>query len=103
MLNRFLETIVTSNKRYEGFTLLSHPTPFKNTPLFSDKYDLIQIHSTQPISKNDIVGFCGVCWVKDNHVVGLDGDSYSDNMIVVGYSEFLDDGELCLDLLVSDW
>ena len=102
-MNRFLETFVTSNKRYEGFTLLSHPTPFKKTPLFSDKYDLIQIHSIQPISKYDIVGFCGICRVKDNHVVGFDYDSYSDNMIVVGYSEFLDDGELCLDLLVSDW
>ena len=43
------------------------------------------------------------CKVKDNKIVPLDGDSYSPNMAVVGYSEFMNGDSLCLDLLVEDW
>lgn len=99
----FLEKLIKTNVRYIGFTLYDKEIPFKDTPLFSDKYVYIQIHDTTPIGM-DIVGFSGVCKVENDEVIALDGDSYTKEMTVVGYSEFKDDcGRLCLDLLVNEW
>ena len=101
--NGFLEELVKTNKRYKGFTIYSKPVPFKDTPLFSDKYWCIQVHDTTPVKDNDIIGFAGQCKVKNGEVVSLDGDSYSANMTVVGYCEFYNGDSLCLDLLVDEW
>ena len=102
-MENFLDNLVKTNDRYKGFTLYSKPIPFKHTPLFSDKYVCIQIHDITPIGDHDIVGFSGVCKVKGNKIVPLDRDSYSPNMVVVGYSEFMNGDSLCLDLLVENW
>ena len=90
--------------RYKNFTYLEHPTEFCDTPLFSDKYDLIQLHDNTLIGEDDIVGFAGVCKVKHGEVIPLDGDSYTKHMTVIAYEEFTtDNGEPGLDLLVEDW
>ena len=103
-MSKFLERLVKTNYRYAGFTLYDKPIPFKTSSLFSDKYMIIQIHDTTPIGENSIVGFCGACTIKNNQIIPLDGDSYSQDMTVIGYSEFTDEkSNLCLDLLVDEW
>lgn len=90
-------------KRYKDFTFFDKPMSFDKTPVFSDKYELIQLHDTTIIN-GSVVGFCGVCKVKDGDVISLDGDSYYKEMQAVGYEEFTDkEGNLCLDLLVDSW
>lgn len=103
-MNEFLKKMVKTNERYMGFSLYDKPIIFKETPLFSDKYAAIQIHDATPFGENSIIGFCGVCKVENDRVIPLDGDLYSKNMTVWGYSEFTDsEGNLCLDLLVDEW
>ena len=90
-------------KRYKDFTYFDKPIPFNETPVFSDKYKVIQLHDTTLI--NDFwTGFCGACKVKNGDVIPLDGDGYYKEMQAVGYEEFTDkEGNLCLDLLVDAW
>ena len=90
--------------RYKNFIYLEQPIEFCNTILFSNKYNLIQIHDNTPVGEDDIVGFAGVCKVENGEVIPLDGDSYTKHMTVIAYKEFTtDNGDLGLDLLVSDW
>lgn len=90
--------------RYEDFIYLDQPTEFCSTLLFTDKYNFIQIHDNTPIGKDDVIGFVGVCKVENGEVISLDGDSYTKHMTVIGYEEFTtDNGELGLDLLVTNW
>lgn len=103
-MNEFLKRLIKTNERYAGFILYNKPIPFKATPIFSNKYIVIQIHDTTPIGENSIIGFCGICKVENDKVIPLDGDSYSKNMTVWGYSEFTDsENNLCLDILVDKW
>lgn len=86
--------------RYKNFIKVDS-VPFKE--LFKDQnINFIQVHSNQPCG-DDIVGFCGVVRWKDNTLYPLDGDTYYDEMPVVGYKWFEHNGEKCLDILVSDW
>ena len=92
-----------NNDRYKNFIYFDKPIPFNETPVFSDKYKVIQLHDTTLI--NDFwTGFCGACKVKNGDVIPLDGDGYYKEMQAVGYEEFTDkEGNLCLDLLVDAW
>lgn len=106
-MNELKEIIKNSNK-YNDFKLLDKPASFKE--LFNDeKFDGVQLHSTQIVSYDngtkDIIGFCGAFSWRDNAVKSLDGDSYNDNFIVVGYKRFeSQDGDKCIDILVGeDW
>lgn len=104
-MNALKEIIKNSNK-YSDFILLNKPASFKE--LFNDeKFDCVQLHSTQIVSYDndtkDIIGFCGAFSWIDNVVKSLDGDSYNDNFIVVGYKKFeSQDGDKCIDVLVGD-
>lgn len=106
-MNELKEIIKNSNK-YNGFKLLDKPAPFKE--LFNnEKFDCVQLHSTQIIfydnGTKDIIGFCGAFSWIDNIVKSLDGDSYNDDFIVVGYKRFeSQDGDKCIDVFVGeDW
>ena len=82
-----IQNIVANHERYQGFTILDTPTPFKE--LYKDKdINLVQVHTATPAGDNDIVGFCGVFEWKDNTLISLDGDSYDENMLVLAYSVF---------------
>lgn len=89
--------------RYKNFIYFDKPIPFNETPVFSDKYKLIQLHDTTLINSYG-VGVCGVLRVSNNKIVSLDGDCYTKEMQAVGYEEFTDkEGNLCLNLLVDTW
>lgn len=99
-------------ERYKDFTYLDKPEKF--CELMANKnYDTVQVHTAAPAEDNDIVGFCGSFSWKDNVLKSLDGDSYNQNMLVYGYSEFTSskvvdekcvNDEKCLDILVdNDW
>ena len=83
---------------------MEKPIEFDKTDLFSDKYTEIQIHDVSKIPDYpDVVGFCGVFRIEDGEIVSLDGDSYSPQMIIVGYEEFEYDNQTWLDLLTIRW
>ena len=95
--------IIKNDDRYEDFTIVDNPTKFKD--MFSDlTIECVQLHLTQ-VWGESIVGFCGAFKWKDNKIIPLDGDSYSADVLVLGYDWFTDDdGMLCLDILVgNDW
>lgn len=101
-----LKEIIKNSDRYSEFTLLNEPIPFKK--LFKDKnFDCVQLHSAQIFTyKNgtkDIVGFCGVFNWMNNTIKPLDGDSYNDNFMVLGYERFSTQNKNnCIDILVGD-
>ncbi len=99
--------VVQKMDRYSDFTLVADPIPFNE--MFKD-FDIerVQLHSTQIFETcgiKYIVGFCGVFNWKDQKLTSLDGDSYEENMLVLGYEWFKDDdGKECIDILVgTDW
>lgn len=96
-----LEKRLHNRERYKGFTYLDTPKEF--CKLMKDKdYDTVQVHATDPIGDDDIVGFCGVFSWKNNVLTPLDGDSYNQNVLVYGYSEFTANNEKCIDILVGE-
>jgi len=105
-MNKELEKILKESERYKGFTLLEKPEPFNK--YFADKnYPIVQIHSAEvfevPDGK-DIIGFCGQFAWNNNKIMPLDGDSYSETMLVYGYEEFDCDEGKGIDILVgNDW
>jgi hypothetical protein len=92
--------IVKNNDRYENFVIVDEPKPFNK--MFTDQdISYVQTHSTTVVDENTLVGcFSGVFEWKDNKIISLDGDSYSENMIVFGYEWFENEGKKCLDILV---
>lgn len=99
-----LKQRVSNLDRYKDFVFLKKPTEFDKTNLFSEKYAEIQLHDVSKIPEYpDVLGFCGVFKVESEEIVSLDGDSYSSQMIVVGYKEFVYGNETCLDLLTIEW
>lgn len=95
--------IVKNNNRYENFVIVDKPKPF-NEMFAGQDISCVQTHSTQVVGEGDIVGFCGAFEWKDNKIISLDGDSYSENMTVLGYEWFESEGKKCLDILVgNDW
>lgn len=106
-----LKDIIKNIDRYKNFTLLDKPIKFKD--LYKDEnIELVQIHSIESFNiqgtdKKDIVGFCGVFKWENNNIISLDGDSYSENMKVLGYDWWSNEDEHIekgLDILVGeDW
>lgn len=96
--------IVRGSKRYKNFVLLDVPMPFYK--LFADQdISCVQLHSTQVFGKEgerDIVGFCGTFRWEGGEITSLDGDSYSKDAEVLGYSWFTNGHKRCLDILVGD-
>lgn len=104
-----IKKIASKNDRYKNFKFFSTPIPLKE--LIQDKkIEVVQVHSTQIYGEGenkDIVGFCGQFSCKDGKITPLDGDSYNENMTVIGYSWWTNKEskiELGLDILVgNDW
>ena len=91
--------IVKNNDRYENFVIVDEPKPFKE--MFKDQdISCVQTHSTTVVDENTLVGFSGAFEWKDNKIISLDGDSYSENMIVLGYEWFENEGKKGLDVLI---
>lgn len=100
------------SERYSDFTLLNAPVEFCK---FAEgkNYPVVQVHDATPISSitnkgtseenPEIIGFCGAFSWINGKLDSLDGDTYSEHMPVLGYSEFEIDEKVCLDILVSDW
>ena len=94
--------IVKQLPRYKDFTIVKEPIKFKDM-FAGQNIDCVQLHSTEVVF-DTIVGFCGVFMWHDNTLTPLDGDSYSENVLVLGYDWFEHNGEKCLDILVgNDW
>ena len=102
-IKTFITNLVNNNPRYKKFTILDTAVPFKDMYKDTD-IPVVQLHSIQSCGGNDIVGFCGVCSWKNNILFPLDGDSYSDEMLIYGYDWFEDNNNRkCLDILVNEW
>ncbi len=87
-------------KRYKDFTE-AHGVVFSR--LFeNDDFDVVQVHDMTPCGK-DIIGFAGCFKWKDNTIVSLDGDIYSEDMNVIAYKKGSFEGKKCLDILVEEW
>ena len=91
-----------NSERYKNFTFLQNPEPFDK--LFDKKpYTFVQIHDMTPAG-DDIVGFAGICSWDGKTLIAADGDSYTKDMTVCGFSEFKDENKnLCLDILSNNW
>ena len=100
-----LKKIILNDKRYKNFTILPDVVKFKDL-FINQNFGLVQLHSTQTYNDGNtenIVGFCGVFEWKNNEVIPLDGDSYTENTDVIGYNFFTDeDNQICLDILVGE-
>lgn len=97
--------VISNSERYKDFTLLDKPGSF--CCLFADcDIHVVQLHSTEGYETpegSDIVGFCGAFQWIGNKLTPLDGDSYSETVLVLGYKWFSDkEQNLCLDILVGD-
>jgi len=97
--------IIQDDPRYRGFVLTESPVKFCD--LFANRdIPCVQLHSVQVFEnsgKQYIIGFCGAFSWEDNVLEPLDGDSYSEDTPVYGYSWFTDEkGRRCLDILVGD-
>lgn len=96
---------IKNNERYKDFVYLSTPKAFNE--LFTGyNYSLVQLHDISNYGTEDqpiIAGFSGVFSWIENGLISLDGDSYDEHMIVVGYKEFMCDNTIALDILVKEW
>ncbi len=97
----YLKTI----DRYKNFTFFEDPVPF-NEFFQGENYSLVQLHdifNCGSVDQPEIIGFAGIFkWVGDI-LTSLDGDTYYDDMLVVGYNTFDTDEGTGLDILVEDW
>ena len=93
------------NRRYKGFHYLAKSQLFNE--LFHDQnFDAVQIHDANYLDINGekiITGFCGAFEWKNNKLVPLDYDTYTEKMPVIAYKEFSHKGKKCLDILVESW
>lgn len=91
MISKELKEILDKSGRYSEFVFLDEAKPFNE--LFKDEeFDCVQTHSTQIFDygdgEKDICGFNGQFAWKNNELTSLDGDSYDDAMLVIGYEKF---------------
>ena len=93
---------IKHDAEYSDYIILDNPAPF-NEMYANRDIPRVQLYSTQVFTVDGvehIVGFCGVFEWKNNEIIPLDGDSYSDKLHVLGYEE----DENCLCILVgNDW
>lgn len=101
----FLKNLIKTNERYKDFILLNNPISFNVFAGYSD-IKTVQLHNITPCSDNSIAGFFGVCSWKNGKLTSLDGDSYSEKMLVYGYRWFEEEKENIfkgLDIFVEEW
>jgi hypothetical protein len=83
--------ILAKSERYSHFILLDEPKKF--TELFAGKpYDCVQLHSAQIIlchDQKDVMGFFGAFSWDGEKITPLDHDTYSEEMLVIGYDFFI--------------
>lgn len=87
---------------YFTFVEGNGPKPFKE--LFANEdFDRVQIHSATPVHPSGMIaGFIGVFEWENNEIRSLDGDDYSDTMLVYGYDRFDNGGVMNgLSILVA--
>ena len=88
-ISKEVRDALENSERYKGFHILPEPMEFNK--LFRDKdFDCVQLHSLQEVkgAEGNIFGFCGVFEWKDNTLKSLDYDTYYEDTLVYGYSEF---------------
>lgn len=88
-MTKELRNLIESLPRYEGFTLLDESTPFNE--FFKDQsFDCVQVHCVTPLKNHpdDVYGWCGSFAWDNNTLKPLDGDSYNQKAMVLGYMEF---------------
>lgn len=76
-------------ERYNGFALLD--TPQKFNEMFKNKdFNAVQTFSITKTVLGDLldVGFCGQFKWENNTLTPLDGDSYNEEVLVMGYEEW---------------
>ena len=100
-LTKEQKAIIQRDNRYKNFTLCDPVRNFCDMPEFDKDIKCVQLHSTQ-LCGRDIVGFCGSFAYKGRKVIPLDGDSYTREMPVYGYSWFTKNGKICLDILIGN-
>lgn len=93
------QEIIKTDDRYKDFVIFDEPKPF--CELFTEDIPVVQTHSTQ-VYKGIILGFCGTFSWKNHQIKSLDGDSYNEKMLVLGYEWFKTGKKNCLDILVGD-
>ena len=106
LIDKILIDLLKKSERNREFTFLEgDPVLFRD--LFKDKdIPVVQVHDTSLIEEiGEILGFVGQFKWEDSRISSLDGDSYSENMKVIGYKWFEYEGMQCLDILVpeSEW
>lgn len=93
--------VIKHNDKYKNFVIVENPIHF--TEMYAGRdIPRVQLYSTSVFSvdgKEQLIGFCGVFEWKNNEIISLDQDSYS-NFLVLGYKEC--DNCLCV-LVGSDW
>ena len=101
-MNNWREAI-RKDERYKDFKILPYPMSFD--VLFErDNIPVVQVHSVHMVLEDVILGFCGQFKWEGKKLTSLDGDSYNEQMTVLGFNWFDYDGEKCLDILVdNDW
>ena len=96
-----LRTILRNNDRYKGFYICA-PVSFDEFAEDED-FDVVQVHSTEIIGNNDIVGFVGQFKWKNRKLIPLDGDTYNKKMHVIGFERWsMDEFKNSIDILVGD-
>lgn len=94
--------VIKNDEEYNGFTIFDKPAKFKDIYINKDipRVQLYSINVYTVAGEEHVMGFCGVFEWKDNKIIPIDGDSYSDNLSVYGYEADKD----CLCILVgNDW
>ncbi len=107
-MTKALRKLIESLPRYKNFTLLDESKPF-NEFFKNQSFDCVQVHCVTPLDNHpdDVYGWCGSFAWNNNTLKPLDGDSYNEKVMILGYTEFtnskagVDKG---LEILVeNDW
>ena len=101
---RTWKEILDESEEYDECTILDNPMPF-NEVFKNMDFDVVSVHSLQVYTCNDndnIIGFIGNFKWKNNEITSLDGDNYSDKVLVYGYDMYTtDEGKTILTILVN--
>ena len=96
--------IIKEDVRYKDFILLDEPIAF--CEMFTNQnIPCVQLHSMQTFgdeNEQDVIGFCGCFKWNDNNITSLDGDTYTKDTTIYGYSWFTNKNEKCLNILVGE-
>ena len=107
------ETVLTQN-RYSDFTVCDPPVPF-NELFDKQDIDFVQVHlmvampdlpgvktSSRPVG--EVIGLVGQFEWRDNKLISLDHDNYSESMLVYAWNTVRDNEYRVIDICVGyDW